>query len=111
MALQTADWVWHEDFPQVGVRKLLCYHGEDAPAPLMCESREDVVDRLIDNGIALVGTVNQVKLQLESLVRCHGDGDLEWFDRELCQKGVLFIKVVLEQIETFRRQILPNFKS
>lgn len=111
MAFQTAGWVWHEYFPQFGVSELLRYPGEDAPAPLMLESREEVVERLIDQGIALVGTVEQVKRQLESLARCHGDGALEWFDWELCQQGVLPIEVVLEQVEIFGRQILPDFKS
>ena len=111
MAHQTAGWVWHEYFPQFGVTEVLRYPGEDSPAPLMLATREEAVNRLIDQGIALVGTVDQVKRQLESLAKCHADGALEWFDWELCQQGVLPIEVVLEQMEIFGTRILPEFKS
>ena len=111
MAVQTVGWVWHEYFPLFGVTEVLPRPGEDTPAPLRLGSREETVDRLIEQGIALVGTVDHVKRQLESLVTCHGDGALEWFDWEVCQQGVLPIEEVLEQIEIFGTQILPAFKS
>ena len=111
MAVKTAGWVWSVYFPQFGVQEVLRYDGEDSPKPLRIKDRRDAVDRLIAHSVALVGTVDEVKRQLESLARCHADGELEWFDWEVCQQGLLPLEEVLHQIEVFGNQVLPEFRS
>ena len=111
MLSRTAGWVWYEYFTQFGTHEVLRYDEEDSQIPLQFEGREDAARRLVDHQIALVGTVDEVKRQLEPLAKCHADGELEWLDWEVCQQGLLPIDEVLEQIELFGTKILPEFRN
>lgn len=111
MLSKTAGWVWQRYFSQFGVHEALRYEGEDSPRPLEIKTTEDAAKRLVDHQIALVGTVDEIKRQLEPLARCHADGELEWFDWEVCQQGLLPTDEVLEQIELFGTKILPEFRN
>ena len=55
--------------------------------------------------------MDQVKRKIESLTRCHADGELEWFNWGVSQQGLLPIDVVLEQIELFGTKIMPEFQD
>ena len=84
--------------------------GEDAPVPLTLPSPEAVYQRMVDHDYALCGTVDDIKRKMESISRCYTDGDLEWFGWSFPQ-GFLTWDEAQWQIETFGREILPEFKD
>ena len=58
----------------------------------------------------LAGTVDQVKRDIESLAKIHGDdGELEWFSWFFDQ-GLLTLDEAKRQMELFAEHIMPEFR-
>jgi len=74
--------------------------GESGPVPISFE-------RMVDAGFAIVGTVDQVRRQIEAL-RQHVDP--EWFGWYFDQ-GLLPQATLLEELECFATKILPDFRD
>ena len=51
-----------------------------------------------------------MKRKMESLSRCHADGELEWFTWQLDQ-GLMSLDEALRQMEIFATKIMPEFKD
>ncbi|MCH8088365.1 MAG: hypothetical protein IIC81_11050, partial [Chloroflexi bacterium] len=50
------------------------------------------------------------KRQMESLARCHDNGELEWFTFQLDQ-GYMPIEEAMDQLEIFGTKIMPEFQG
>ena len=58
----------------------------------------------------LAGTVDQVKRDIESLAKIHGDdGELEWFGWFFDQ-GLLTLDEAKRQMELFAEHIMPDYR-
>ena len=82
----------------------------EEPKPLRFKNAAEVTQRLIEHQYALVGTVDDVKRQMESLSRCYDGGNLEWFSYQLDQ-GYMPIDEAMDQLETFGTKIMPEFQG
>ena len=110
LAVKTLGWSYAVYYNQFGFAEGFRYPGEDSPKPLTFKSPEEATERLIDQQYALVGTVDDIKTNMEPLARCHADGDLEWFGL-LVDQGMYPIEEVLEQIELFATKVMPDFQG
>ncbi len=72
---------------------------------------EWTLDRMRKVKYGLAGTVDQVKRDIESLARIHGDdgGELEWFGWFFDQ-GLLTLDDAKRQMELFATHIMPEFR-
>ena len=82
----------------------------EEPNPLRFKNAHEVTKRLIEHQFALVGTVDDIKRQMESLARCHDNGELEWFTFQLDQ-GYMPIEEAMDQLEIFGTKIMPEFQG
>ena len=80
------------------------------PKPLKFTSPQQATKRLVEHEYALVGTVDDVKRKMESLSRCHADGELEWFTWQFDQ-GLMSLEEALSQLEIFATKVMPEFKD
>ena len=110
LAVETVGWSYHNYFNLFGFGEAFRYPGETAPRPLHFKSVEDATKRAVDHQFAIVGTVDEVKRQVESVARCHDDGELGWFGFNLDQGQYPFEKV-MEQVEIFGTKIMPEFQG
>ncbi len=108
LGARTTGLGFHAYFSGFGFLEAFRNPGEEAPAPLMFSSAEEVYQRMVDHEFALCGTVDDIKRKMESLARCHGDGELEWFSWGFAQ-GFLTWDEAQSQLETFATEILPEF--
>jgi alkanesulfonate monooxygenase SsuD/methylene tetrahydromethanopterin reductase-like flavin-dependent oxidoreductase (luciferase family) len=77
--------------------------------PLRLGGPREIFQREVEDGYALCGTPDQVKRQVESLARCHGDGALEWLSWNFFYQGLEPWDVQERQIEYFAKHIIPEF--
>ena len=77
--------------------------------PLKFPNENVATSRMIDKGYQLCGTIDDVKRQLEALVKCHGDGDLEWISWNFFYQGTVPMEVQAQQLELFVTKVLPEF--
>jgi len=77
--------------------------------PLKFKDEAAATRRMIDKGYQLCGTVDDVKKQLAALVKCHGDGDLEWISWNFFYQGTVPWQVQADQLELFVTKVLPEF--
>ena len=110
-AVRTLGWQYAEYFGAFGFMEGF-RNPEDPvePKPLRFKDADEVAKRLIEHQFALVGTVDDVKRQLDSLARCHDGGNLEWFTYQLDQ-GYMPIEEAMEQMEIFGTKIMPEFQD
>ena len=113
-AQRTLGWQYDEYFGAFGFMEgFRNPEDPDEPRPLRFKNPREVTERLIEHEFALVGTVDDIKRQLDSLVRCHDSGnlgDLEWFTYQLDQ-GYMPIDEAMDQLEIFGTKIMPEFQS
>jgi alkanesulfonate monooxygenase SsuD/methylene tetrahydromethanopterin reductase-like flavin-dependent oxidoreductase (luciferase family) len=83
---------------------------DDPNKPVSFKDEYELAQRTIDLGWQLCGTVDDVKWQLDSLHRCHSDGELEWFQWNFFYQGKLGRDVQRKQLETFAEKVWPEFK-
>ena len=101
---------FHAYFSGFGFLEAFRNPGEEAPAPLMLPNAEAVYQRMVEHDFAICGTVDDVKRKMESIAKCYGDGELEWFSWGFPQ-GFLTWDEAQWQLETFGTEILPEFKD
>ncbi len=110
-AERTLGWQYDEYFGAFGFME--AFRNDDdpeEPKPLRFKNAAEVTQRLIEHQYALVGTVDDVKRQMESLSRCYDGGNLEWFSYQLDQ-GYMPIDEAMDQLETFGTKIMPEFQG
>ena len=109
LALEATGRSYYEYFNQVGAAGFFRYPGEEGP--ITFTSKKDALDRLMALHFAIVGTVDEVKTQMEALSTCHADGELEWCGLMLDHQGLSPLETTLEQVEMFGTQVLPEFQD
>ena len=101
---------FHHYFGAFGFVEPFRNPGEEGPTPLTFPTEMETYQRMVDHSYVLCGTVDQVKRKIESLARCHGGGDLEWFGWSLGQ-GFMSRDEVMRQIDLFATHVIPEFKD
>ena len=113
-AKRTLGWQYDEYFGAFGFMEAFRNPEDPAePKPLRFKNAHEVTERLIEHEFALVGTVDDIKRKMDSLVRCHDSGNrgsLEWFTYQLDQ-GYMPIEEAMDQLEIFGTQIMPEFQG
>ena len=110
-AERTLGWQYSEYFGAFGFMEgFRNPEDPEEPKPLRFRDSAAVTQRLIEHEFALVGTVEDVKRQMDSLSRCHDGGNLEWFTLQLDQ-GYQPIEEAMDQLETFGTKIMPEFQG
>ena len=110
-AERTLGWQYSEYFGAFGFMEgFRNPEDPEEPKPLRFKDSAAVTQRLIEHEFALVGTVDDVKRQMDSLSRCHDGGNLEWFTLQLDQ-GYQPIDEAMEQMEIFGTKIMPEFQG
>lgn len=110
-AERTLGWQYSEYFGAFGFMEgFRNPEDPEEPKPLRFKDSTAVTQRLIEHEFALVGTVDDVKRQMDSLSRCHDGGNLEWFTLQLDQ-GYQPIDEAMEQMEIFGTKIMPEFQG
>ncbi len=111
LAADTTGHDYQEYFGHFGFLELFRDPGDDpAVRPWRFKSNEEAVKRMIEKGYQLCGTVDEVKRQLEPLVRCHADGDLEWISWNFFYQGTTPRDVQDRQLELFTTKVWPEFR-
>ena len=88
--------------------------GDDAKYPMNpftpLPKSEWTQERMRAAKYSLVGTVDDIKREIEALMRCHGDkgGNLEWFAWYFDQ-GLMSWDDARRQLEIFAEHIIPEF--
>lgn len=110
LAAQTTGYEYHHYFNLFGFGEVF-RTPEDDPAkrPLTFKDAAAATKRMIERGYQLCGTVDDVKKQLAALVKCHGDGDLEWISWNFFYQGTVPWQVQADQLELFATKVLPEF--
>jgi len=111
LAAQTTGYSYQEYFGHFGFLELF-RNPEDDPnvRPWRFKSNEDAVKRMIEKKYQLCGTVDDIKREMEPLVRCYGDGELEWLSWNFFCQGTTPRHVQERQLELFATKVMPEFK-
>jgi len=110
LAAQTTGYEYHYYFNLFGFGEVFRTPEDDASVrPLVFKDAAAATKRMIERGYQLCGTVDDVKSQLARLVKCHGDGDLEWISWNFFYQGTVPWQVQAEQLELFATKVLPEF--
>lgn len=110
LAAKTTGYEYHYYFNLFGFGEVFRTPSDDpASRPLKFKDEYEATKRMIERGYQLCGTVDDVKRQLAELVKCHGDGDLEWISWNFFYQGVVPWEVQAEQLELFTTKVLPEF--
>ncbi len=111
LAAETTGHDYQDYFGHFGFLELF-RNPEDDPnvRPWRFKSNADATKRMIEKGYQLCGTVDQVKRELEKLVRCHGDGSLDWISWNFFYQGTTPRHVWQRQLELFATKIWPEFR-
>ncbi|HVP30158.1 MAG TPA: LLM class flavin-dependent oxidoreductase [Myxococcota bacterium] len=111
LAAKTTGYSYQEYFGHFGFLELF-RNPEDDPnvRPWRFKSNEDAVKRMIEKKYQLCGTVDDIKREMEPLVRCYADGDLEWLSWNFFCQGTTPRHVQDRQLELFATKVMPEFK-
>jgi alkanesulfonate monooxygenase SsuD/methylene tetrahydromethanopterin reductase-like flavin-dependent oxidoreductase (luciferase family) len=101
---------WFHYYGKFGFFEALRTDADDPDGPVTFENATEVAHRMVEAGTVLLGTPDDVKRQLEPLLRCYGDGQLEWLVWEFFQQGTLPLDVQHRQLELFATKVLPAFQ-
>jgi alkanesulfonate monooxygenase SsuD/methylene tetrahydromethanopterin reductase-like flavin-dependent oxidoreductase (luciferase family) len=100
---------WFHYFSKFGFLEAFRTEADDPDRPVAFDNVADLARRLIEAGTVLLGTPDDIKHQLEPLVRCYGDGQLEWLVWEFFQQGNVPLEVQRRQVELFATEVMPAF--
>jgi len=100
LGLKSTGIGFHHYFGAFGFVEPFRNPGEEGPKPLTFPTERQTYERMVD----------QVKKKIESLSRCHSDGELEWFGWGFGQ-GFMPWDEAQRQLELFARNILPEFSG
>ena len=108
MGAATTGHGFHAYFAGFGFLEAFRNPDEEGDLLQILPNPKAVFQRMIDHDYALCGTIDDVKRGMERLVKCHGDGNLEWFSWGLPQ-GLMSKDDMRRQLELFAEHILPEF--
>jgi alkanesulfonate monooxygenase SsuD/methylene tetrahydromethanopterin reductase-like flavin-dependent oxidoreductase (luciferase family) len=103
---------WHNNFfGSFGMNEAFRLPSDDPTQMLRFPEDRDLVQRMVDVGDLLIGTPEAVCEQLSDLLRCYGNGNLEYFVWEFWAQGLPGderSEIAQHQIEMFGQHVLPN---
>ena len=111
LAADTTGYEYQYYFGLFGFMEIFRMPGDPEKRPLELKDKEAATQRMIDFGYQLCGTVDDVKRQMEALVRCHGNGALEWMSWNFFYQGTVPWEVQAQQLELFATKVWPEFKG
>ena len=111
LAAATSGYEFHYYFGLFGFLEIFRKEGDPEARPLSFKTKEEATKRMIEFGYQLCGTVDDVKRQMERLVKCHGDGALEWISWNFFYQGTVPWEVQERQLELFVTKVWPEFKG
>ena len=111
LAADTTGYEFHYYFGLFGFMEIFRKEGDPPKRPLELANKEEATKRMIEFGYQLCGTVDDVKRQMEKLVRCHGNGALEWLSWNFFYQGTVPWQVQAEQLELFATKVWPEFRG
>jgi alkanesulfonate monooxygenase SsuD/methylene tetrahydromethanopterin reductase-like flavin-dependent oxidoreductase (luciferase family) len=94
--------VWHGWYERFGFMEAARYDGEEGPVP---KPGEHLADRLINSGLLIGGTVDQVKRQVEGFLEKMPIDYFVW----LYHWGMIPREEALPMLELFGTEIMPEF--
>jgi hypothetical protein len=94
--------VWHGWYERFGFMEAARYDGEEGPVP---KPGEHLADRLINSGLLIGGTVDQVKRQVEAFLEKMPIEYFVW----LYHWGMIPRDEALPMLELFGTEIMPEF--
>lgn len=109
-AVQTAGYWFNRYFSQWGVNEVHRLPTDDPNKMVTFSSDRECVQRMIETGQMLCGTPDDVSRQLESVHRCHSDGELEWLVWEWWVAPNDSRDDQLRRLDMFVDKIWPRFK-
>jgi alkanesulfonate monooxygenase SsuD/methylene tetrahydromethanopterin reductase-like flavin-dependent oxidoreductase (luciferase family) len=110
LAARTTGYEYHHYFNLFGFGEVFRSPEDDTTKrPLKFADEKAATKRMIEKGYQLCGTVDDVKQQLAALVKCHGDGDLEWISWNFFYQGTVSPQIQADQLELFVTKVLPEF--
>lgn len=110
LAAKTTGYEYHYYFNLFGFGEVFRNAGDDPGVrPLVFKDEYEATKRMIEKGYQLCGTVDDVKKQLAALVKCHGDGDLDWISWNFFYQGTVPWEVQADQLDLFVNKVLPEF--
>jgi alkanesulfonate monooxygenase SsuD/methylene tetrahydromethanopterin reductase-like flavin-dependent oxidoreductase (luciferase family) len=111
LAAKTTGFEFFHYWSYFGLTEIFRDPEKDDPNKLVTFKDEyELAQRTIDLGWQLCGTVDDVRRQMDSLHRCHGDGQLEWFQWNFFYQGKTSKDVQRRQLELFADKIWPDFR-
>ncbi|MFT4571506.1 MAG: alkanesulfonate monooxygenase SsuD [Candidatus Binatia bacterium] len=112
LAAKTTGYEYHNYFNLFGFGEVFRNPSDDPSVkPLKFKDEFEATKRMIEKGYQLCGTVDDVKKQIEKLVKCHGDGALEWISWNFFYQGTVPFEVQARQLELFTTKVWPEFKG
>jgi alkanesulfonate monooxygenase SsuD/methylene tetrahydromethanopterin reductase-like flavin-dependent oxidoreductase (luciferase family) len=109
-AANTCGWDFWNYFAKFGFMELF-RTDEDPPDRLVSlKDKYAVAQRMYDTDHLLAGTPDEVCRQMESLYRCHADGQLDWLSWEFYAQGNVPVDECKRQLELFAEHVRPRFR-
>ena len=109
LGVETTGVVFEHYFRRFGFMELFRRESDDPSFPLDLGGPRGVFQRLVEDGHALVGTVDDIKRGVEAVSTCHGGGELDWFAWSFYQQGLASRSDQQKQLALFAENILPEF--
>jgi len=109
-AVQTAGYWFQNYFSYWGVNEVNRLPTDDPNKWVTFSSERECAQRMIETGQMMCGTPDDVSRQLESLSRCHGDGELEWLVWEWWVAPGDTRDDQLKRLDMFVNEVWPRFK-
>jgi alkanesulfonate monooxygenase SsuD/methylene tetrahydromethanopterin reductase-like flavin-dependent oxidoreductase (luciferase family) len=109
-AVNTSGYWFNNYFSLWGVNEQMRIPSDDPSKFVTFSSDRECAQRMYDQGQLICGTVDDVSRRLESLSRCHADGEIDWLLWEYWVAPNTTGDEQLEQLHLFMDKVWPRFK-
>ncbi len=113
ICVKTTAYEYHNYFNKFGMGEFFRTPEDPPDQMVQFKDEEDGARRLIDSGMVLFGTVDEVKEQVADLNRCHQTEEpagLEWLILNHFAQGTVPHEVGNRQLRLFAEQVMPAFQ-
>lgn len=110
LAVRTGGYWFNRYFSHFGLNEVSRLPSDDPNKMVTFSSDRECAERMLEMGQLLCGTPADVCRQLESLHRCHSDGELEWLIWETWATNNVSRDEQKRQIELFVTKVWPRFR-
>ncbi|MCA9772940.1 MAG: LLM class flavin-dependent oxidoreductase [Myxococcales bacterium] len=110
LACETTGHLYYTYWALFGFLEPFRRPGDSDVRPLNFKDEVEVTQRLVEGGYQLIGTVDDVKRQMEKLAKCHSNGQLDWFSWNFFYQGFSDWAEQERQLELFCTKIMPEFR-